>query len=73
MSISVLPQRAERVRAVYGRLKAGTTGNLVRAIGGNRKALAGTVLLVIFAFLALFPGIVAHDNANGAPDVRPGC
>jgi peptide/nickel transport system permease protein len=60
----VLPQRAERVRAVYGRLRAGTTGNLVRAIGGNRKALAGTALLVIFAFLALFPGIVAHDNPS---------
>jgi peptide/nickel transport system permease protein len=64
VSIGVLPPRGVRARAILGRLSAGTTGNLVRAIGGNRKALAGLLLLLIFAFLALFPGIVAHDNPN---------
>jgi peptide/nickel transport system permease protein len=29
---------------------------------GNRKALAGLILLVIFLFLAAFPGLVAHDS-----------
>jgi peptide/nickel transport system permease protein len=64
LSIGVLPPRAVRARAILGRLSAGTTGNLVRAVGGNRKALAGLVLLLIFVFLALLPGTVAHDNPN---------
>jgi peptide/nickel transport system permease protein len=46
------------------RLGAGTAGNLVRAVAGNRKALTGLTVLVIFLFLALFPGVLAHDNPN---------
>jgi peptide/nickel transport system permease protein len=34
---------------------------LVRAVRSNRKATAGTVLLVIFILVALFPGVLAHD------------
>jgi peptide/nickel transport system permease protein len=33
-----------------------------RAIRSNRKAAAGTVLLVIFTLIAIFPGVLAHDN-----------
>ena len=33
-----------------------------RAVRSNRKATAGTVLLVIFILVALFPGVIAHDN-----------
>jgi peptide/nickel transport system permease protein len=72
VSIGVLPPRAVRTRAILGRLSAGTTGNLVRAIGGNRKALAGLVLLLIFVFLALFPGTVAHDNPSAEIYARSG-
>jgi peptide/nickel transport system permease protein len=33
-----------------------------RAVRSNRKATAGTVLLVIFTLVALFPGVIAHDS-----------
>jgi peptide/nickel transport system permease protein len=35
---------------------------LVRAVRSNRKATVGTVLLVIFILLALFPGLIAHKS-----------
>jgi peptide/nickel transport system permease protein len=40
-----------------------------RAIRHNRKAAAGTVLLLVFLFAALFPGVIAHDNP--AADAYP--
>jgi peptide/nickel transport system permease protein len=33
-----------------------------RAVRSNRKATVGTVLLVIFILIALFPGVIAHDS-----------
>jgi peptide/nickel transport system permease protein len=35
---------------------------MARAISSNRKATAGFVILVVFCFLAAFPGLIAHDN-----------
>ena len=35
---------------------------MARAITANRKATVGTALLVLFTFVALFPGLIAHDN-----------
>ena len=35
-----------------------------RAVRKNRKATAGAVLLLVFCFLGLFPGLIAH----GQPD-----
>ena len=60
MSTVVIPPRRPRL----DRLKAGSSGNLARAIFGNRKALAGLIVLAIFVFLALFPWVLAHDNPN---------
>jgi len=60
MSTGVIGFRRPRL----DRLKAGATGNLARAIGGNRKALVGLIVLAIFVLLALFPGVLAHDNPN---------
>ena len=37
---------------------------LTRAVRSNRKASAGTVLLVIFVLVGLFPGVLAHDPPN---------
>jgi peptide/nickel transport system permease protein len=37
---------------------------IFRAVRSNRKATVGTVLLVIFILLALFPGVIAHDNPS---------
>jgi peptide/nickel transport system permease protein len=33
-----------------------------RAITSNHKATVGTVLLVLFILVGLFPGVIAHDN-----------
>jgi peptide/nickel transport system permease protein len=49
---------------LWARLRVGALANLVRAIRSNRKATAGFILLLIFCFLAAFPGLVAHDNPN---------
>jgi peptide/nickel transport system permease protein len=35
-----------------------------RAITANRKATVGAVLLVFFVLVALFPGVIAHDDPN---------
>ena len=39
-------------------------GRIGRAVRSNRKATAGTVLIVIFILVALFPGLIAHDNPS---------
>lgn len=39
-------------------------GRLWKAIRSNRKALAGFILLVIFALLAIFPWAIAHDSPS---------
>ena len=39
-------------------------GRIGRAVRSNRKATAGAVLLVIFILVALFPGLIAHDNPS---------
>jgi peptide/nickel transport system permease protein len=43
-----------------GRLAAGA--NLWRAVRGNRKALAGSFLLLVFVVFAVFPGQIAPDD-----------
>ena len=61
-------------RAPWGRFRTGTVGGLARAISSNRKATAGLVILVVFCFLAAFPGVVAHDNPQAeifAPTLGP--
>ena len=37
---------------------------MARAVRSNRKATAGTVLLVIFLLAALFPGVIAQDSPS---------
>ena len=65
---------APGAKAAWGRFRTGTVGGLFRAISSNRKATAGLVILVIFCFLAAFPGLVAHDNPQAeifAPTLGP--
>lgn len=38
------------------------TRRIWRAVRRNRKATAGAILLLFFCFLALFPGLIAHDS-----------
>lgn len=37
---------------------------MASAVRSNRKATAGTVLLLFFCLIALFPGVIAHDNPS---------
>jgi len=43
---------------------SGVVGNLLRATSRNRKAMAGTVLLLLFLVLAVFPGQIAPDDPS---------
>ncbi|HZR52599.1 MAG TPA: ABC transporter permease [Streptosporangiaceae bacterium] len=44
----------------------GQSGNALariwRAIRSNRKAAVGSAIMVVFIFVALFPGLIAHDD-----------
>ena len=37
---------------------------MARAVRSNGKATAGAALLALFILVALFPGVIAHDNPN---------
>jgi peptide/nickel transport system permease protein len=37
---------------------------MTRALTSNRKAMAGVLLLLFFCLVALFPGVIAHDNPS---------
>ncbi|MGB6455739.1 MAG: ABC transporter permease [Streptosporangiaceae bacterium] len=39
-----------------------SAGRIWRAVRSSKKALAGAVILVIFAIMAVIPGQLAHDN-----------
>jgi peptide/nickel transport system permease protein len=64
-----LPASAADVPAA-GDADAGRTPRggrrLVRAILGNRKATVGVVILLVIAFAAAFPGLIAPDDPQAA-------
>jgi peptide/nickel transport system permease protein len=43
---------------------------MTRAVTSNRKATAGALLLLFFCLVALFPGVIAHDNPSA--EIYPG-
>jgi peptide/nickel transport system permease protein len=48
------------------RIPAGRAfARIFRAVRSNRKATVGSVLLLIFILIALFPGLIAHDSPSG--------
>ncbi len=56
--LSVIQPDAERMPTTHA------LARMARAIRSNRKATAGTILLVLFILIALFPGVIAHDNPS---------
>jgi peptide/nickel transport system permease protein len=44
--------------------RRGALHRIAKAIRTNRKATIGVVLMAIFVFVALFPGLFAHQNPN---------
>ena len=49
-----------------GSRAGGGAWRVVRAALRNRKAMAGLVILLVMAFVAAFPGVLAHDNPQAA-------
>lgn len=45
---------------------AGGPRRFMRAVLRNRKATAGAVILIVFAFVAAFPGLIAPDSPQAA-------
>jgi peptide/nickel transport system permease protein len=56
-----LPLPAE---GISGPQRRAALGRVTRAIRTNRKATIGVVLMAIFVFVALFPGLLAHQDPN---------
>ena len=51
------------VPAGRGRVPAAQAlARMAQAVRSNRKATAGTLLLLFFCLVAIFPGVIAHDN-----------
>jgi len=50
--------------AAGGITGARSARRMARAVTSNRKATVGTALLVLFCFVGLFPGLIAHDNPS---------
>jgi peptide/nickel transport system permease protein len=49
-------------------------GRLLRVVRGNRKAVAGALILLVMAFAAVFPGLLAPYNPHATifpPDQEP--
>jgi peptide/nickel transport system permease protein len=63
-AVQTPPGLLEQAPAPGQRARRGSQGlaRLVRAVRSNRKATTGTVLLVLFFLVALFPGVIAHDS-----------
>lgn len=64
MTATVAEHRLSLAGAVWQRVRAGAFGRLIGAVISNRKATSGLVILLVFCFLAAFPGLVAHDKPN---------
>jgi peptide/nickel transport system permease protein len=63
MASTALPgDQLSGAKAYWERFRGGAIWGLLRGIVSNRKATAGMVILLVFCFLAAFPGLIAHDN-----------
>ena len=64
MPVSGVPTETSRDPAAQApELGSGRAlGRVGRAVRRNRKATVGSVLLLIFILIALFPGVIAHDS-----------
>ena len=61
VTTTALPEAAGGITGTYRR---GGLNRITRAIRTNRKATIGVVLMAIFIFVALFPGLFARQDPN---------
>ena len=74
MATTTLPSPISGPKAYWARFRGGAVWGLLRAVVSNRKATAGVIILVVFCFVAAFPGLIAHDNPQAEiynPGVGP--
>jgi peptide/nickel transport system permease protein len=72
--VTVPPAASDRSLTPFERFTSGPAGNVARAVRSNTKATVGLAILTILVFLALFPGVLAHDSPSGdnyAPGLSP--
>jgi peptide/nickel transport system permease protein len=66
MSTATIVADAEPAGSLETTRHQSVFARFTQAILRNRKATAGTLILVILALLAIFPGVVAHDDPQAA-------
>jgi peptide/nickel transport system permease protein len=66
MSLSVTGQERELPQPSHHSGVRGAATRLAGAILGNRKATVGTAILLLIAFVAAFPGLIAPDDPSAA-------
>jgi len=75
MATAALPGgQVAGAKGYWARFRGGAIWGLMRAVVSNRKAMAGVLILLVFCFLAAFPGLIAHDNPQAeiyAPTLGP--
>ena len=72
--MATTPAQPHSAQSLWRRFRGGAVWGLLRAVASNRKATAGVIILVVFCFLAAFPGLIAHDNPQAEiynPGVGP--
>jgi peptide/nickel transport system permease protein len=57
-----LPSATGLLSPTGGVTRAFGLRRMTRAVTSNRKAMVGTLLLLFFCLVALFPGVIAHDD-----------
>jgi peptide/nickel transport system permease protein len=66
MSTAIITADAETVDGVATSRPRNALSRFTQAIIRNRKATAGTVILLILVLIAIFPGVIARDDPQAA-------
>src|SRR5579862_788113 len=66
MSTAAITSEAGPLEPATAARQQGSLARFMRAILRNRKATAGSVILLIIVFVALFPGLIARDDPQAA-------
>jgi peptide/nickel transport system permease protein len=61
---TTLPSAAGLLSPTGGVTRTIGLRRMTRALTSNRKAMVGALLLLFFCLVALFPGVIAHDDPN---------
>jgi peptide/nickel transport system permease protein len=60
LEVNGVPEEPDHVRQI----RRGSLVNFWQALRSSKKAIVGSGILLVFTFLSLFPGLIAHDNPS---------